>query len=97
MPICARCTAIYLGLFAGLVLFCLVPSMRETWTRGALLAAAAVMAIDGGTQALGLRESTNDLRLATGLAFGAALGVWALSAIEARRRAKGRPAGGPSS
>src|SRR4051794_29688857 len=29
MPICARCTAIYAGLFTGLLLFPLMPWMRE--------------------------------------------------------------------
>jgi len=44
------------------------------------------MFIDGMTQAFGLRESTNPLRLATGLTVGAAFGLWALVAIETRAR-----------
>jgi uncharacterized membrane protein len=95
MPICARCTAIYIGLFAGVVLFMLFAAVR-TW-RGAglwdlerdekvlrtvMFAAALPLAIDGITQALRLRESTNDLRLVTGMLAGVTFGVWVLSAVE---------------
>lgn len=88
MPICARCTAIYAGLFAGLLLFCAIPRLSESVLRFGFIAAAVLMAIDGGTQALGMRESTNALRLATGFPFGLLLGAWTLGAIEkaVRRR-----------
>jgi uncharacterized membrane protein len=88
MPICARCTGIYVGLIAGVVFFALVPIVRERLLRVVLFAAAAPMAIDGLTQATGLRESTNLLRVATGFAAAFAFGMWALCELEtqARRR-----------
>jgi uncharacterized membrane protein len=80
MPICARCTAIYLGLIAGAVVFRLVPRMSEMAARAVAIAAALPMALDGGTQLIRLRESTNDLRVVTGLAAGIALALWLLTA-----------------
>src|SRR5712691_3986156 len=82
MPICARCTGIYIGLLMGVLAFTLFPLIEERLTRTAMYAAALPMAIDGLTQALGLRESTNPLRLATGFAAAFAFGMWALAAIE---------------
>ena len=89
MPICARCTAIYIGLFAGLVLFVVLLGFGsglaragEHWFRWTAIVAAAPVFIDGVTQATGLRESTNPLRLATGLLAGFFFGMWVLCAIE---------------
>lgn len=82
MPICARCTAIYIGLIVSFAVFLIVPRMTERFARMILYAAAIPMAIDGLTQLAGLRVSTNTLRLETGLILGIAFGVWALSAIE---------------
>jgi uncharacterized membrane protein len=82
MPICARCTGIYLGLFAGVIVFFFLPIVEERLMRMTMYAAAMPMAIDGLTQALGLRESTNALRLATGFVAAVAFGMWALVAIE---------------
>ena len=86
MPICARCTGIYIGMFSGLVFFVMVPWIYERWLRIAMYVAAGVLAVDGLTQLARLRESTNDLRLATGLAAGFTFGMWVLSAIERRDR-----------
>lgn len=80
MPICARCTAIYLGLIAGTVVFRLVPQMTEMAARAMAIAAALPMALDGGTQLVRLRESTNELRVVTGLVAGIALALWLLTA-----------------
>ena len=82
MPICARCTAIYAGLLAGIVAFRLIPLLRERVMRGIALAAVLPLAVDGLTQLSGLRESTNELRIATGLVAGLAFGLWILSAVE---------------
>lgn len=86
MPICARCTAVYAGFLAGLLLFLVMPWIEERLLRVALYVASAPLIIDGVTQALRLRESTNSLRLATGLAAGVSLGMWALGAIERPQR-----------
>ena len=82
MPICARCTGIYLGMLAGLALFWLIPFLRERVMRLFAFAALVPLGIDGLTQLFGLRESTNDLRMATGLIAGLAFGLWVLSAVE---------------
>ena len=84
LPVCARCTGIYAGLFGGLATFFLVPSIAERRVRIVCIAATVVLAVDGLTQLAHLRESTNDLRLATGLACGWTFGMWVLSAMERR-------------
>ncbi len=85
MPICARCVAIYTGLFTGLISFFALPALHERVMRMVLYAAATPLAIDGITQALRLRESTNGLRIATGMAVGLSLGWWIMSAMERRQ------------
>ena len=82
MPICARCAGIYIGLFAGVIAFLIFPMIEERFMRTTMYVAALPMAIDGLTQALGLRESTNPLRLVTGFVAAFAFGMWALVAIE---------------
>lgn len=82
MPICARCTAIYGGALAGLVLVRLLPAVSERAARMAMFAAATPLGIDGLTQLTTLRESTNELRIATGLAAGIGFAFWAVTAVE---------------
>lgn len=82
MPICARCTAIYVGLIAAVLLFPLLPRVHEATARWILAIAATPMFIDGITQMAMLRESTNLLRIETGAAAGLAFAFWALSAVE---------------
>jgi uncharacterized membrane protein len=82
MPICARCTAIYGGLFFGLLAFIVMPWMQERVLRFILYASILPLAIDGVTQLIHLRESTNTLRFGTGFVAGFAFGMWVLSAIE---------------
>lgn len=84
MPICARCTGIYVGLLAGLIAFVVLPAIQERMLRVALYVAALPMAIDGITQAMTLRESTNGLRVATGFAAAIVFGIWILEAVENR-------------
>jgi len=81
MPICARCTAIYAGLFAAALVFTIV-HVRLAFAKVLLIASAAAMALDGFSQLAGLRESTNSLRIATGLAVGIAFGLWALATMQ---------------
>jgi uncharacterized membrane protein len=84
MPICARCTGIYLGMLAGLAAFLVVPWVEEKAMRIAAFIAVTPLAIDGLTQLVRLRESTNALRMGTGIAAGAAFAMWVLSAVEQR-------------
>jgi uncharacterized membrane protein len=88
MPICARCVGIYAGLIMslimGLIAFRLLPMVTEKAMRVAAFIAVTPLAIDGLTQLARLRESTNPLRLATGIAAGFAFGMWVLTAVERR-------------
>ena len=84
MPVCARCTGIYAGLLAGIALFWAIPLLRERVMRSVAFIAAMPLVLDGLTQLAGLRESTNPLRIATGLIAGLAFGLWILSAVERR-------------
>lgn len=82
MPICARCAAIYAGLLLGLAGFLALRFVRERTARIAAFIAVTPLAVDGLTQLAGLRESTNALRIATGLVAGFAFGFWILAAVE---------------
>ena len=82
MPICARCTAIYGGALIGLAAMRLMPWMSERAARIVMYAAATPLAIDGLTQLTTLRESTNTLRLITGVLGGIRFALWALAAVE---------------
>ncbi len=68
LPVCARDIAIYLGmLIAGLALPLLQkPESKEIPNKWLFLLALVPMALDGGTQLIGLRESTNLIRMITG-------------------------------
>ena len=62
-PICARCTGVLLGWIIGIILL-EVP-------RGLVTVLILIpLMVDGGTQALGKRESNNILRCVTGILFG---------------------------
>ena len=99
LPVCARDTGIYLGFALGiLVLWALARRTRPTelpqWPVLVLIGLfVGSMAIDGVTSYAGLRQTTNDLRLATGLATGwglAALTVPMVNAQLWRRSGSGR-------
>jgi len=85
LPVCARDTGAYIGLYAG---YLLLPMRRkeacgppDLWIT---LFMVAPMFVDAATQWIGLRTSTNEVRLMTGLLFGVALAplvVYLLSQI----------------
>lgn len=87
MPICARCVGIYAGMLLGILAFWAIPLLREKVMRTVALVCVVPLAIDGLTQLSGLRESTNELRVATGIVAGLAFGLWILSAVERRKDA----------
>ncbi|UCG44856.1 MAG: DUF2085 domain-containing protein [Candidatus Bathyarchaeota archaeon] len=90
LPVCARDTGAYLGLYVG---YLLLPLRRKKgcgppnlWMTTLMV---TPMIIDGVTQALGFRTSTNDLRLVTGCLFGAALSpflVYLISIVPLSRK-----------
>ncbi|MGZ8868910.1 MAG: DUF2085 domain-containing protein [Thermoanaerobaculia bacterium] len=87
MPICARCVGIYAGMLLGILAFWAIPLLRERVMRVVAFVAVTPLAIDGLTQLSGLRESTNELRVTTGIVAGFAFGLWILSAVERREDA----------
>lgn len=83
MPICARCFAIYAGALLGIALFLAIPPLQRTPVSGwILLLALLPMVLDGGTQAIRIRESTNALRLLTGGPAGVMFMIWILGRVE---------------
>jgi len=90
LPVCARDTGAYVGFLVG---YSLLP-MRRKHSAGPpslliILMMLAPMVFDAGTQWIGLRTSTNEVRLFTGLLFGIGLApflVYVLSLIPASRR-----------
>ena len=84
-PVCARDTAIYLGMLIGALLLPFLWKIgSEDWPNKWLLVAAAVpIAIDGTTQLVGMRESSNFLRLLTGAIIGIVLPFYILPMLNA--------------
>lgn len=86
MPICSRCVGIYAGAMASLGLF---TATSRRWNReigsGAALFLMIPLLLDGITQAAGLRESNNGLRLVTGLLAGLAGMAWVVSRLPRKR------------
>lgn len=82
LPVCARDTGLYLGFVGALIALWLLhrgerPTSPPRWPVLVLMGLfVASMAFDGITSYAGLRETTNTLRLITGLLTG-----WALATI----------------
>jgi len=75
LPVCSRDVAIYLAMLLGALALPFVKRVEsEEWPNKWLLVAACVpIAIDGGTQLIGMRESSNAMRMITGAIVGVAL------------------------
>ena len=74
LPVCARDTGAYFGLLVGyLVLLFKRKDAKGPPSLWVTLTLSMPMIIDAVTQAFGMRESTNSLRLLTGLFFGVAI------------------------
>ena len=84
LPVCARDTGIYSGFILGIVAVWLLsrgtkPTELPRWPVLAIIAVfVGLMGYDGITSYAGLRETTNDVRLFTGLITG-----WGLATITA--------------
>jgi uncharacterized membrane protein len=82
LPMCARCSGIYLGVFASYAYLVFRRGFRVNSipriTYSLIIAAFILpMAFDGATSYLGLRETTNALRLVTGTLAGSVLPIFA--------------------
>jgi len=79
LPVCARDTGIYVGFLVSLAVIALLERGRRrtavppAWVLGVGAAFVLVMLWDGLTSYAGLRETTNLIRLATGVGMGFAL------------------------
>lgn len=78
LPVCARDTGIYIGFVAAYVMLALMRRDRPTelprkWFIALCGLFVVVMGADGVTSYAGLRPTTNDIRLITGLLAGFAL------------------------
>lgn len=78
LPVCARCTGIYVGVFVGSFL-----AHLKAPPRGVLVAALIPMVVDGVTQ-LVFRESFNVLRAATGFIAGVGVAFYVYPALVSR-------------
>lgn len=98
LAVCARCTGVYVGLAAGVLLFPLLRSLRSTETpaRLWLFVAAAPTVVDFSLGFLGLWQNTQWSRFATASLLGAATaffivpGLVDLSRMRFKRRHGGR-------
>lgn len=92
MCLCTRCLAIYSSLLIGGLLLALLRQSRQIRPRirgldwKFWLLAMVPMALDGGTQLVGLRESNLALRLFTGAVFGLATAWFLFPQIEEASR-----------
>ena len=75
LPVCSRDVAIYLAMLLGALVLPFVRRVEsDLWPNKWLLVAACIpIAIDGGTQLVGMRESSNSIRMITGFVVGVAL------------------------
>ena len=75
MPFCSRCTAIWLGLALGLLFIIFYTIQLDGKFLFIALLCVFPMGLDGVSQLIGLWESTNLIRLITGLLTGFICGV----------------------
>jgi uncharacterized membrane protein len=87
MGVCARDIGLFGGIMAGSLVY---PTIHPGWTLSGrvLLLCALPLALDGGTQLMGLRESTNLLRLGSGLLAGGAAMLYVATQIERGQHAR---------
>ena len=75
LPFCARCMGIWLGLAVGLVITIVLKFPLDMKFLALLVLGLIPLAIDGTGQFVGLWESTNTLRMITGLITGIITGI----------------------
>ena len=87
VPVCARDEGIYLGFAVAILVITILQRGRKPsgvspwWVILILLGFIGVMAVDGVTSYAGLRETTNSIRLLTGLMAGFAIGAFTLPLV----------------
>jgi uncharacterized membrane protein len=82
LPVCARCSGIYLGFGLGALL--LRPRLRPTWLRAWLLVASALMLLDVLSEAFGVRPAWAPLRVLSGVLLSYPVGAALVRAARVR-------------
>ena len=101
LPVCARDTGIYIGFMVAFFLIVALGDGRRSspppmWLNIVLGLGLASMVFDGATSYMGIRPTTNELRVATGLATGFAIAAWVMPLLSGQvwmRSAPGRVLG----
>jgi uncharacterized membrane protein len=86
LPVCARCTAVYLGFLGAVSFWPLLKRIAAKGNKlqGLLMAAVVLMTVDAGLDFVGVRNSTLATRTLTGSLLGVAVG-WIISSIATRK------------
>ena len=91
VPVCARDEGIYLGFLAALLFISFLERRGRRsswappwWVTVTMIAFIGAMALDGITSYAGLRETTNELRLITGLMAGVAIAVFTIPLVNSQ-------------
>lgn len=83
LAVCSRCTGIYAGFLAAIMVYPLARSLRQTETpaRKWLFIAATPLAVDFSLEVLGIWHNTHYSRLATGILLGAVVVFYILPGL----------------
>ena len=83
LPVCARCTGIYTGFFAGIVLSVIAGRFKKVWipSRWPLCAALAITGLEVLLSHLHLFVSTMMTRCLTGALLGSVVAFYVLAAV----------------
>ena len=74
-PLCARCTGFYISGFIFLIIFLIINIHYPKYLLVIYVLSLIPLAIDGITQYFGFRESTNLIRVVTGVIAGFGVGL----------------------
>ena len=85
LAVCSRDVAIYGAMLAGAIIWAVLNMKNlatQIWPDAKWLILATIpIALDGGTQIIGLRQSTNELRVITGAIIGVAVAFYLIPAF----------------
>ena len=90
VPVCARDTGIYVGFVASFIVVALLAGKRRPsegpriWVTAIAIVMIALLGLDGVSSYAGWRETTNEIRLWTGLFAGYAIGLFILPLLNAQ-------------
>ena len=102
LPLCARCTGIHLGFLITAAYNLLRGRWHragspDRWVLAVAVLGSQLMILDGVTSYAGLRETTNLIRLASGLGMGLAIGLILPMVMNLQKREQGEGDSRPTS